>query len=67
MNIGHMLVSHGFAEPDMPVNDVLRLGGGGGWRSPVLTGSNNNLHHLNGNGVHKQTQNFINSETGVLS
>lgn len=64
-----MLISHGFAEPDAPVNDVLRLGGGGGWRSPIeLNGSNNNLHQFNGNGVHKQTQNFINTEAaGVLS
>uniref|UniRef100_T1GSQ5 K Homology domain-containing protein n=1 Tax=Megaselia scalaris TaxID=36166 RepID=T1GSQ5_MEGSC len=50
VNIGHMLISHGFAEPDAPVNDVLRLGGGGGWRSPIeLNGSNNNWHQFNGN------------------
>lgn len=66
MNIGHMLISHGFAEPDVPMSDVLRLGGGNSsWRSPAS--SNNNLHHLNENVVQKQTQNFINSETGVLS
>ncbi|KAL5280382.1 TDRKH family protein [Megaselia abdita] len=68
VNIGHMLISHGFAEPDVPVNDaVLRLGGGGSSSPVEFTGSNNNLHHHNGNGVHKHTQNFINSEAGVLS